>query len=192
MTGPGWVYVLTHPAWDKLGMVKVGRTGRDPRTHAAEITSVSGLLAPATVAWCSPVSDMVATEQAVHRMLGSHRVRKRRELFRVDAATARGVIEAVAGSLPTSGPLLRPSPRSVPAQPASFGGPAHALPDLALGIMAGATSWCWSASRPASRRSSPGSPWSNRIWNAAGCFEDGSTEEIREARAKVRECERLS
>lgn len=116
MTGPGWIYVLTHPAWDKLGMVKVGRTGRDPRTRAAEICSVSGLLAPATVAWCSPVSDMAAAEQAVHRMLGSHRVRKRRELFRVDAATARGVVEAVAGSLPASGPPPAPLARSVPAQ----------------------------------------------------------------------------
>jgi len=116
VTGPGWVYVLTHPAWDKLGMVKVGRTGRDPRTRAAEITSVSGLLAPCTIAWCSPVSDMAAAEQAVHRMLGSHRVRKRRELFRVDAATAREVVEAVAGSLPASGPPPAPLARSVPAQ----------------------------------------------------------------------------
>ncbi len=120
MTGPGWVYVMTHPAWDKLGMVKLGRTGRDPRTRAAEITSVSGLLAPATVAWCSPVSDMAAAEQAVHRMLGSHRVRKRRELFRVDVGTARGVVEAVAGSLPLSSPALAPLTRSVP--PKSAGG----------------------------------------------------------------------
>ncbi len=118
MTGPGWVYVLTHPAWDKLGMVKLGRTGRDPRTRAAEICSVSGLLAPATVAWCSPVSDMAAAEQAVHRMLGSHRVRKRREMFRVDVATARGVVEAVAGSLPLSSPPLAALTRSVPTKPA--------------------------------------------------------------------------
>ena len=106
-----------HSAWDKLGMVKVGRTGRDPRTRAAEITSVSGLLAPATVAWCSPVSDIAAAEQAVHRMLGSHRVRKRRELFRVDAATARGVVQAVAGSLPASGPPPAPLARSAPVRP---------------------------------------------------------------------------
>ncbi len=118
MTGPGWVYILTHPAWDKLGMVKLGRTGRDPRTRAAEICSVSGLLAPATVAWCSPVSDMAAAEQAVHRMLGSHRVRKRRELFRVDVATARGVVEAVAGSLPLSSPPLAALTRSMPTKPA--------------------------------------------------------------------------
>ncbi len=47
---PGWVYVLTHPAWESLGMVKIGRTGRDPRTRAAEITAVSGLLAPCSIA----------------------------------------------------------------------------------------------------------------------------------------------
>jgi hypothetical protein len=97
---PGWIYVLTHPAWEGLGMVKIGRTGRNPRTRAAEITSVSGLLAPCKIAYCSPVSDMAGAEQAVHRMLATHRVRKRRELFRVNAATAQQVIRAVVGSLP--------------------------------------------------------------------------------------------
>ena len=97
---PGWIYVLTHPAWDGLGMVKVGRTGRNPRTRAAETTNVSGLLAPCKIACCSAVSDMAGAEQAVHRMLATHRVRKRRELFRVDIATAQQVIRAVAGSLP--------------------------------------------------------------------------------------------
>ena len=99
---PGWVYVMTHPAWDKIGMVKIGKTGRDPRKRAGEITAVSGLLAPCTIACCVPVSDMAAAEVAVHRMLDRHRIRKRRELFRVDAATARRVVEAVAGSLPSS------------------------------------------------------------------------------------------
>ena len=97
---PGWIYVLTHPAWESLGMVKIGRTGRDPRTRAAEITSVSGLLTPCTVACCLRVSDMVGAEWAVHRMLATHRVRKRRELFRVDVATAQQVIRAVTSSLP--------------------------------------------------------------------------------------------
>ncbi len=111
----GWVYVLTHPAWDKLDMVKIGRTGRDPRTRAVEITAVSGLLAPCTIAWCSPVADMAAAELAVHRMLGSHRVRRRRELFRIDVATARQVIEAIAASPPSPrclspAPTIRPAP----------------------------------------------------------------------------------
>ncbi len=113
---PGWVYVLTHPAWESVGMVKIGRTGRDPHTRAAEITSVSGLLAPCTIAWCSPVSDMAAAEKAVHRMLGTRRVRKRRELFRVDTVTAQQVVEAVARSLPAPGRLFAVPARPMPAR----------------------------------------------------------------------------
>ena len=111
---PGWVYVLTHPAWDRIGMVKIGKTGRDPRRRAAEITSVSGLLAPCTIACCAPVSDMAAAEVAVHRMLSGHRMRQRRELFRVDAATARQVVEAVATALPSSRSPLAILPRLLP------------------------------------------------------------------------------
>jgi T5orf172 domain len=117
---PGWVYVLTHPAWDRIGMVKIGKTGRDPRRRAAEIASVSGLLAPCTIACCAPVSDMDTAERAVHRMLGGHRVRKRRELFRVDVATARQVVEAVATSLPASRSPLASLFRLMPMQ-RSFG-----------------------------------------------------------------------
>jgi hypothetical protein len=55
---PGWIYVLTHPAWDGLGMVKIGRTGRNPCIRAAEITNVSGLLAPCKITcWGSPNID---------------------------------------------------------------------------------------------------------------------------------------
>jgi T5orf172 domain len=132
----GWVYVLTHPAWDRIGMVKIGKTGRDPRRRAAEITSVSGLLAPCTIACCAPVSDMEAAEVAVHRMLDGHRVRKRRELFRVDATTARQVVEAVARSVPLSrSPLAflarrraapRPAGRRYSRKPRRFGTWRHA------------------------------------------------------------------
>lgn len=92
----GWVYVLTHPAWRGVGMVKIGMTGRDPRTRAAEIASVSGLVAPCTVAWCVAVSDRAAVELAVKRALGQRRVTKRRELFRCTPEEARAAIEAAA------------------------------------------------------------------------------------------------
>lgn len=98
----GWLYILGHPAWDKIGMVKIGKTGRDPRTRAREITSVSGLIAPCTIVWCAPVSDMASAEKAVHRMLGRYRVRKRRELFRISHAQAREAAEAIARSLRTA------------------------------------------------------------------------------------------
>jgi hypothetical protein len=86
----GWCYVLEHPAWAKIGLVKIGMTGRDPATRGAEITSSSGLLAPAKVAYCAWVADRTAVERTVKQMLGSQRVRGRRELFRTDVATAPG------------------------------------------------------------------------------------------------------
>ncbi len=71
-----------------------------------------------------------------------------------------------------------------------LGDTARALPGPASGAVAGGASRCRSASPLALRRSSPSSRWSNRIWEAAGCFEDRSRDEARKARAKVRECER--
>src|SRR5208337_3462797 len=95
MNGPaGWCYVMVHPAWTKIGMVKIGMTGRDPAKRAAEICSSSGLIAPARIEFCLWVEDRRAVEQAVKDALGRHRVRGRRELFRTDVATARAAIES--------------------------------------------------------------------------------------------------
>jgi hypothetical protein len=92
---PGWVYVLSHRAWRGIGptgMVKIGKTTQDPRKRAAQITSVSGLLAPCKVEWCCWVSDIDCVEPTVHAALDKHRVRARRELFAVDVDTARDAI----------------------------------------------------------------------------------------------------
>jgi hypothetical protein len=92
MSRPGWVYVLTHPAWEGRGLVKIGKTTQDPARRAAQITSVSGLLAPCSVAWCAWVSDLDRVETAAHRILDRHRARQRRELFHVDVETAKQAI----------------------------------------------------------------------------------------------------
>ena len=95
-SGPGWVYILTNPALP--GMVKVGLTTRTPTARAAELTSSSGVPLPFSVAWARAVADCAAVEAAVHRMLDDRRVSGKREFFRVDAKTARQVIEAAAGA----------------------------------------------------------------------------------------------
>jgi hypothetical protein len=94
---PGWVYVMTHPAWSKNGMVKIGKTTRNPEGRATEIASVSGLLAPCTVAWCAWVSDVHKIEPAVHAMLDRYRVRRQREMFRVDVGAATAAITRAEG-----------------------------------------------------------------------------------------------
>jgi hypothetical protein len=92
----GWVYVIEHAAWSKIGLVKIGMTSRDPTKRAAEITSVSGLIAPCRVAWCCWVEDRRAVENAVKANLSSQRIHGRRELFRTDVQTARAAIERAA------------------------------------------------------------------------------------------------
>jgi hypothetical protein len=107
---------MTHPAWSRIGrngMIKIGKTTRDPRHRAAEITNVSGLLSPCIVAWCAWVSDIDQIEPAVHKLLGRHRVRRRREMFAVDIETARSAIlraervQFIAAAIPATSPARR-------------------------------------------------------------------------------------
>jgi hypothetical protein len=107
---PGFVYILTHDAWRKIGLIKIGRTGRDPRTRLAEITASSGLIRPGRVEFAAFVADMKAVEVQIQCDLGRYRIR-RRELFRVDVETARRAIEAASGAVALP-PLARPATRS--------------------------------------------------------------------------------
>lgn len=108
----GWCYVLSHPAWRSLGpAVKIGMTRRNPAKRAAEICALSGLAAPARIEFAVWIADRRAVELAVHRELGQHRIR-RRELFRVDVATARAAIESAAcRKAPV--PIMPPLPSSL-------------------------------------------------------------------------------
>jgi hypothetical protein len=64
-TGPGWVYVLSHPSWGH----KIGLTRDWPRRAAAlEVGSTTALV------FKQVVPDPEATEQALHRQYRSHRV----------------------------------------------------------------------------------------------------------------------
>lgn len=93
---PGWVYILSNPAMP--GLLKIGFTSRDPSTRMQELTAATGVPVPFELVWCRAVSDCAGVELAVHRMLADRRAHYRREFFRVDAGTARQVIEAAAGA----------------------------------------------------------------------------------------------
>jgi hypothetical protein len=107
----GWLYVLRHPAWEKIGIVKIGMTSRHPAKRAAEITSVSGLIAPCTVAFCVWVRDRRSAELEVKRRLQRFRVRRRRELFRVSPEFAAQVVGSLGRE---SGPVVRRPKRRRP------------------------------------------------------------------------------
>ena len=106
----GWLYALATAS--QPGVIKIGRTTRDPVTRARELGGYAGATADYVVVAHAAVSDAVACETQAHRML-RHCRRKGTELFDITPARARAVIFAVArsGARPA-----RDSPR-----PRSFG-----------------------------------------------------------------------
>jgi hypothetical protein len=78
------------------GMVKIGRTTRDPATRAGELTSASGVPTPFRLEGYVRSPDAARTEAAVHRIVGGDRVNSRREFFRIDPARAMSIMRRVA------------------------------------------------------------------------------------------------
>ena len=90
---PGWVYVLTNPAYP--GCVKIGGTGRTATHRAAELVHEYGPGQPFTIAKRFPVADWPNVEAAAHRMLSDRRL-PRSELFRCSTRQAGRTIKAAA------------------------------------------------------------------------------------------------
>jgi hypothetical protein len=76
------------------GLVKVGYTNRSPNKRASELAG-TGMPTPYSVAYSVQLNAARMVEQRVHRDMAQLRVG--REWFRCTVATARGVIEKVAG-----------------------------------------------------------------------------------------------
>lgn len=88
---PGWVYVLTNPAFP--GLVKVGHTARHPETRAAELSNVTGVPARFAVAYAHQVKDHEALEGLTHGRLDAYRTNANREFFRCSVGQACHIIE---------------------------------------------------------------------------------------------------
>lgn len=88
----GYVYVLVNSTMP--GLIKIGRTNRDPSQRALELSRVTGVATPFVVAYEKQVSDSVAAEQLIHNYLGNLgcRVADNREFFQ---ATAKDAIDAI-------------------------------------------------------------------------------------------------
>jgi hypothetical protein len=79
------------------GMVKIGRTSRDPMKRAGELTAASGVPTPFKLEGYVRSPDAARTEAAVHRLIGENRVNSRREFFRIETTRALSMIRRVAG-----------------------------------------------------------------------------------------------
>ena len=89
---PGFLYVLVNSAMP--GLVKVGKTQRDPETRAQELSGVTGIPTPFVVAYHEWFSDCSAAEDFVHAYLEEmgYRLAENREFF---SAPVKVAIEAI-------------------------------------------------------------------------------------------------
>lgn len=84
----GYIYVLINPSLQ--GMVKIGKTTRDPEERAKELSSATGVPTPFIVAYSVMVSDCDAAEKFTHELLTLQgaRLTKNREFFEISLPDA--------------------------------------------------------------------------------------------------------
>lgn len=85
----GYVYILSNPSMP--GILKVGKTTRDPENRAQELYQ-TGVPTPFRVVFSVYCPDCHGLEQAVHSDLAKFRVSAGREFFIVDPSTAERAV----------------------------------------------------------------------------------------------------
>jgi T5orf172 domain len=92
----GYVYVLTNRAMP--GVVKIGRTERDPADRARELRT-TGVPSPFELVHSSLVDDCEGVERQIHLLLAKRGVRHLpdREFFEISSAEAIELIETLSG-----------------------------------------------------------------------------------------------
>jgi len=81
MSEPGFVYALINPSL--IGVVKVGKTTKDPSERAKELSSATGVPTPFSVAYQIYVTNCSHAEAYIHTYLeeSGYRVADNREFF---------------------------------------------------------------------------------------------------------------
>lgn len=113
MARPGYVYVMSNEA--APGVVKIGKTGRDPHVRLRNINQALGVvpgLPGFVLEFWVRTADYDLVEMQVHAALASRRIRANREMFEIGLDEVRTVLEAVAGCrierVPDAWPWARP------------------------------------------------------------------------------------
>lgn len=89
----GYIYILINASTD--GIIKIGKTQRDPSERAKELSSATGVPTPFTVVYHAYFNDCDKAEKFVHTKLERYRVANNREFFKVESNIAIDtVIEA--------------------------------------------------------------------------------------------------
>ena len=86
----GYLYLLVNPSME--GLVKIGKTTRNPRERAKELGVATGVPTPFILVFDVYVDDCHRAEEYVHTRLGKNRVSSKREFFQVPTNDAIKVL----------------------------------------------------------------------------------------------------
>lgn len=90
----GWVYAVSNQSMP--GILKIGRTSRDPDVRIREMNARTETPTPFRVESVVRTSNAGWTEREVHDLLAARRVNDRREFFRVSPEEASAAMRTVA------------------------------------------------------------------------------------------------
>ena len=89
-----YVYILINEAMP--GMIKIGRTTTSVKQRISELNAPAGIPLPFTCYYAARVEDSQKVERKLHEAFGDHRVRERREFFRLSPHRAQAALELAA------------------------------------------------------------------------------------------------
>ncbi|MCM2535199.1 GIY-YIG nuclease family protein [Neobacillus pocheonensis] len=95
MSNPGYIYILINPSIE--GMVKIGKTTRDPGDRVAELSSATGVPTPFILVYKEYFSNCTLAETIIHGFLEEkgNRVSSNREFFNIAVWEAIKIIQDV-------------------------------------------------------------------------------------------------
>lgn len=84
----GYVYILINPSYE--GLVKIGKTTREPEGRVKELSAATGVATPFILVYKRLFQDCHTAESNIHKVLtdGGHRVSESREFFRIEITDA--------------------------------------------------------------------------------------------------------
>lgn len=93
----GYIYVMVNPSLE--GMVKIGKTSRDPKERAKELSTATGVPTPFILVYQKQFEDCDLAERTIHQLLESRgcRVNNNREFFNISTSEAIDLIQSYAG-----------------------------------------------------------------------------------------------
>lgn len=89
-----YVYILINDAMP--GLIKIGRTSTSVKQRMSELNHPAGIPLPFTCYYAARVEDSALVERRLHEAFGDHRIREKREFFRLSPHRAQAALELAA------------------------------------------------------------------------------------------------